>query len=758
MWLPTPAPKFTDKTKALEYLQLLDAKEKLLCERSFYTFFKHAWNVIEPATPLVTNWHMKVLCDEFQAQAERIQRREPKQYDLLISVPPRSLKSTIISKALNPWIWCVDPSQKFLTASYSSYLALEHAVQSRRIIQSEWYQNLWGNVFEMTTDQNVKQFFENDKTGYRMATSVGGSGTGRGGNWVVVDDPISVQDADSETVRKAANDWWTQTMYTRVNNALIDIRVVIQHRVHASDLTGHILTYQADKYKHYCLPAEDCEAVRPVELRQKYVNGYLFPARLTPAFLAEAKTTMLDYAYAGQYQQQPSPSEGGIFKKHWWKFWQLPSQTLPAVVMKVAGEPVSCDVVTLPTSPDEVLCSWDMAFKDLASSDYVVGQVWASQGPNKYLLEQVREKLDYPATEEAVKKLSARFKRASCILIEDKANGPAVIASMKRTEKSVIPVTPQGSKFARAVPMASQAKAGNLFLPHPANAPWVTEFIDNFAKFPKGDYDDEIDAASQAIDHLSGMKRVWQSYGREAQNFRIDFSSLDVDTAILVSQWVADDLQTALIMATWNRRRHQLVVFDELVASSAAPEAIIKVMATKIRAASDGVLTTVAGNKVEWLGNDKMFSDSGDTDMKEVYGRYRLWPSPNPKYDEPGAIIAVNRLLGRSTAGIKPENRSLIIHERCKELTRQMAAWCFENNKPDAGHLMCRALCNLVSTLTETGRMVKTDRTGEKAYSVKGQAMRDRMRRMAAAGDFVGLAMAENHGSIPAHGPKGWMV
>ena len=173
--------------------------------------------MLEPGTPLEWNWHLDYLCDELQLQVERIKNREPREYHLLINVPPRSLKTKLITKMLNPWAWIIDPTQRFLTTSYSGTLAIDHAVDSRRVIQSDWYQGHWADRYCLTSDQNVKSNFKNDKSGYRIIGSVGGTGTGRGGNWVIADDPISAEEAESPIFRQRCIRWWTRTMASRLN-------------------------------------------------------------------------------------------------------------------------------------------------------------------------------------------------------------------------------------------------------------------------------------------------------------------------------------------------------------------------------------------------------------------------------------------------------------------------------------------------------------------------------------------------------------
>lgn len=198
--------------------------------------------------------------------------------------------------------------------------------------------------------------------------------------------------------------------------------------------------------------------------------------RVGPAEIDDLKRSLGSYAAAGQLQQRPSPAEGGILKREWWRFYTV-----------------------APEHFDEVIQSWDCAFKDTDTSDYVVGQVWGRVKADKYLLDQVRGRMDCPATIRAVKRLSERWPKANAKLIEDKANGPAVIASLKHEIPGLIAVNPEGGKQARVHAVSPQIESGNVYLPVSSAAPWVDAFVEEAAVFPNGPHDDQVDAMSQAL-------------------------------------------------------------------------------------------------------------------------------------------------------------------------------------------------------------------------------------------------------------------
>lgn len=288
------------------------AIEKEVVTRSYYQFFKSAWKVLEPQTPFEDNWHIKYLCDRLQSETERIARREPKTKDLIINIPPRSLKSMIITVMWNAWTWIKYPHINFITASYSGDLATEHALKTRRLIESDWYTSLFDS-FEMTSDQNVKSRFENDRTGSRRATSVGGTVTGGGADIIIADDPHKVGEVHSLLSRETVTTWWNTTMFSRLNDQRIGLRLVVMQRLHEDDLTGYLLSNDF-AYDLICLPAENAEDVVPKELSQFYINNLLSPERFGNNFLHEAKKSLGVGGYTGQYLQKPSPDEGNILK------------------------------------------------------------------------------------------------------------------------------------------------------------------------------------------------------------------------------------------------------------------------------------------------------------------------------------------------------------------------------------------------------------------------------------------------------------
>lgn len=461
----------------------LDEAEAELARRSLRDYIEQAWHVVEPSTPYVRGWHIEAICEHLEA----VSRGEIR--NLLINMPPRHMKSMTVSVFWPTWRWVDHPETRWLFASYAEALAVRDALKSRRIIQNPWYQARWADNYQLAGDQNIKSRYENDKTGYRLTTSVGGSATGEGGDIVVVDDPHNVKDAPSDTMREAALEWWDQVMSTRLNDPRTGAKVIVMQRVHAHDLAGHVLAQGG--YEHLRLPTE-YEPKMMIETsigwRDPRVEPgeLLWPERFGPEEVADAKRILGSYGYAAQHQQEPSPAEGGMLKRSWWRYYKEP-----------------------PGSFDEIIQSWDMTFKDSAGTDYVVGQVWGRRQADKYLLDQVRDRMDFPTTVMAVEALTAKWPQAHAKLVEDKANGPAVIATLKRKIPGLIAVEPQGSKAARVSAVSPQIEAGNVYLPDPSIAPWIGDFVEECSKFPVGAHDDRVDGMSQALIRLGGQREIF---------------------------------------------------------------------------------------------------------------------------------------------------------------------------------------------------------------------------------------------------------
>jgi predicted phage terminase large subunit-like protein len=474
-------------------------REEIDCElaiRGLGQFVRQAWAIVEPSTPFVPGWHIDAIIEHLDA-VTRGQIR-----NLLINVPPRHMKSLLVAVFWPAWEWIRWPERRWLFSSYAAQLSIRDSVKCRRLIESPWYQARWGDRFALTGDQNTKGRFDNNKSGYRLSTSVGGSATGEGGDRIVCDDPNNVNEVESDSVRKATNDWFDVVMSTRVNDPKTTAKVTVMQRCHQLDLSGHLL--EQGGWEHLCLPAEyeDGRCATSIGWSDpRAAHGeLLWPERFGADEIASLKRSLGSYGAAGQLQQRPSPAEGGLIKRHWWRYYQPLGANLPPVIVRHPdGTDRPIAAVLLHGGRGELIQSWDCSFKDLETSDYVVGQVWGNMGANFYLLEQVRGRMDFPATLRAVRGMSSRWPAALAKLIEDKANGSAVIQMLTHELGGILPVNPEGGKVARARAASPLIEAGNVYLPHPQFAPWVNDFIEECAAFPNGAHDDQVDAMTQAL-------------------------------------------------------------------------------------------------------------------------------------------------------------------------------------------------------------------------------------------------------------------
>lgn len=475
--------------------------------RSLAAFIKAAWPVLEPSTPYVHGYHIDVIAEHLEA-VSNLQIR-----NLVINMPPRFAKSLLVSVSWFCWTWINDPGTRWLYSSYGANLATRDSIKCRRVIESPWYKRHYGESFKLAGDQNEKRRFENDQMGYRIATSVGGIGTGEGGDFIICDDPHNVAEAESDAIRTATLEWWSGTMTTRGNNPASVRKVIVMQRVHEGDLSGYLLAQGG--YDHLCLPMEY------EEVEKKYVTkiGWsdprtkagelLWPERFTTKEVEQLKLELgSSTKIAGQLQQNPAPAGGAIFKEFWWRYWKPAGPEwdhLQPVLCKGAdGETlIECPLVTLPTEFDEVAQSWDLSFKDTDKSDFVAGGVYARKQANIYMLDLSYAKRDFVDTVKAIREVTEKWPQTLIKLVEDKANGPAVISMLQAEIPGMIPVEPDGDKTARAYSVTPIVEAGNFYLPHPGLPPhlngWLRGFKHEAETFPKAVHDDRVDQFTQML-------------------------------------------------------------------------------------------------------------------------------------------------------------------------------------------------------------------------------------------------------------------
>ncbi len=463
------------------------------------TFIEMAWPLLLPGIPYLSNWHIDVICEHLEAASRGEIRR------LIINIPPRMMKSLSVSVFWPAWTWLSRPETQFLFASYSIKLALRDAVQMRQIVESVGHRNktdgtllervgyqgaltLLGRDWTIAEDQNQKGEFTNTAGGGRMSTSVTATVTGFGGDIIVADDPHNALEGNSEVKREEVLNWWDAAITSRMNQPKKSVRVVVMQRLHEEDLCGHILASDLG-YTHVCIPMEyepKHPFVWPDDPRVEE-GELLWPERLGAEELTQLKVNQ--YSYAGQYQQRPSPAEGGIFKRAWWKFY--PEGEAPPA--------------------KRIWTSWDTALKDKTSGDYTVGIAWLQDLANMYVLRIVR---GHWSLVEALAQMKAmhdwitlehgRAGGMCAHYVENAAMGPELITAASRSVPGIIPVFGSTDKVSRAEAVTPALEAGNVFLPaHASTLEPVSiagELIEECAGFPNGAHDDMVDALVYGID------------------------------------------------------------------------------------------------------------------------------------------------------------------------------------------------------------------------------------------------------------------
>lgn len=359
--------------------------------------------------------------------------------------------------------------------------------------------------------------YENDKTGYRIATHVGGA-TGERAKIRILDDPHNIEDVESDVIRESTINWVRTTWAEREADAKTGGDVVVMQRLHDRDVSG-VLLHEIGGYEHICIPMR-FEPKRRFVTVVKQANGQpwtdprtvegqlLCPARWDDEDVTLKEKRLGAYSASGQLQQRPSPEHGGILKRHWFRYWQHPGDALPSVMVKFPdGTHHEVKPVDLPYVFDRMIQSWDMTFKGTVGTDYVVGQQYGIKGPDTFLIDQSRAHRDFPETVAEVRTFTLKHKRyQGKILIEDKANGPAIISTLKREIPGIVPHPGNDDKIARAHANAHVVQSGNFFVPHPQIAPWVEEFLEECSSYPNGAYDDQVVSWSQAMSDLYAIE------------------------------------------------------------------------------------------------------------------------------------------------------------------------------------------------------------------------------------------------------------
>jgi len=442
------------------------------------SFVRKAFGTVSPGDDFSSNWHIEAMCHQLSKVISGETRR------LIITIPPRHLKSICTSVALPAFILGHDPTRRIICVSYSQELAVKHANDCRTVMSSDWYRRLFPGT-KVDPAKNTETEVMTTQRGFRLSTSVGGTLTGHGGNLIIIDDPINPTDAMSDTTRERLIQWCGTTLLSRLDDKEQDAIILVMQRLHVGDLAGHFL--EQGGWTQLNLPAV-AEKEERIEIGlQRYhirkVGDLLHPARESQAVLDAMKIAMGSTTFSAQYQQSPVPPGGNMINWNWFK-WYNPNDP---------------DGLTV----DDIVISWDTAMKPTELSDYSVGTVWGVRGDFYYLLDVVRVRLEFPALKRKVIEVYERWARLQkpIILIEDAGSGTSLIQELYGCDIPAIAIRPEGDKVMRMSAQTAKIEAGAVHLPH--HAPWLDDLKSELLAFPLGLHDDQVDSISQALNWMS---------------------------------------------------------------------------------------------------------------------------------------------------------------------------------------------------------------------------------------------------------------
>jgi predicted phage terminase large subunit-like protein len=463
----------TRETKKAISSALSPEEYRALLRLDFCSFIERCFYQLNPQTTFHRNWHIEVMAAKLEACRQgRIKR-------LVINVPPRHLKSLCGSVALPAWLLGHNPAEQVMCVSYAQDLSDKLARECRSVMMSNWYRATFAT--QLSPQKQSVQEFVTTRQGYRLATSVGGVLTGRGANFIIIDDAMKPNEALSDALRHSVNEWYDNTLYSRLNDKRTGCIILIMQRLHEDDLVGHVL--ERENWEVVSFPAiaeheEEHIIDSPFGARRftRRAGEALHHGREPLTTLGQIRRNLGEYSFASQYLQAPAPLDGGLVKSAWFKTYAD---------------------TELPERFDQVLQSWDTANKLSEFADYSVCTTWGIKEKRIYLLHVYRRKVNYPDLKRAVRQ-QAEIHRATVVLIEDKASGTQLIQELVNDGLRIVkPVKPEGDKVMRLNAQTATIENGFVYLPREAS--WLADFVHELTTFPSSKHDDQADSTSQAL-------------------------------------------------------------------------------------------------------------------------------------------------------------------------------------------------------------------------------------------------------------------
>ena len=449
----------------------------LILKKDFYSYIQKVFYEVTGGEDFINSWHLEVICDTL----EKCRKGEIKR--LIINVPPRSLKSIITTVAFPAWLLGHNPKEKIISVSYSSELSEKFARDTKLVMNSTWYKRVFGKT-RISRERHTAYDFNTTARGGRFSTSVEGTLTGRGGNFIIIDDPVKPTGADSEKGLSKINQWYRNTLLSRLNNKETGCIIVIMQRLHEDDLSGYLLAEESG-WHHLKIPAiaEEDESWNLSDGRtiKRSKGDVICPDQLSEKTLEEFKKGMGPVVFEGQYQQNPTPLEGAIIKSKWFKYYteaELPSFK-------------------------RIVISWDTANKVKETSAYSACCVFGvSEKKKYYLLDVYRERLELPDLMKKVKQTRQRYNALYGVkidlLIEDAASGIQLIQLLKAEGVYCTAIKPSNDKLSRLQGASVYVERGDVFVPKTQQS-WWPEFENELLRFPNSKYKDQADSFSQVF-------------------------------------------------------------------------------------------------------------------------------------------------------------------------------------------------------------------------------------------------------------------
>ncbi|MGU3341796.1 phage terminase large subunit [Methylobacterium mesophilicum] len=454
---------------------------RALLRQNLAAFAQKTFTFLDPGTAYYHSWHL----DHLAWQLGRVARGEVRR--LIINVPPRSMKSITVSVAFTAWLLGHDPSKRILCASYTADLARKHGMDTRQVMESDWFQELFPYCEFVARRQRDTELVTTLRGG-RLSFGLGGALTGRGADVIILDDPMKASSATSEADRRRAIEYYEGTLVSRLNDKRRGAIVLVMQRLHEADLCGHLLARAPEDWEVVHLPAiaiEDGEfrlSDRPGHVHRRFCGEALQADREPCELLDGLRRELGSRTFEAQYQQTPTPASGNLIKREWLKFYN-----------------------ERPVAFNRIVVVWDTASTLGENSDWSVGQVWGVCDQDFYLIDLVRKRLEFYQLRQAVLELHERWK-ADLTLIESTALGHALLQDLRRASPlRPILLPARLDKVARCEAQSVRFEEGRVHLP--AEAPWLGTYENELLAFPNGRFDDQVDATSYALHHLTDWLR-----------------------------------------------------------------------------------------------------------------------------------------------------------------------------------------------------------------------------------------------------------